>query len=91
MSIVTDVVVRSTSVADPPMYDETLLSHQQAMLDACHSGNLEKLQQLFFKHNIKQGEFSSQGSLDSRSHGTNFSPSKIYTRNRIAVRPSANR
>jgi hypothetical protein len=56
MSIAADVVIRSTSVADPPMYDETLLSHQQAMLDACRSGNLERLQQLFLKHNIKQGD-----------------------------------
>lgn len=56
MSIVTDEVVRSTSVTDPPMYDETLLSHQQAMLDACRTGNLEQLQQLFSKHNIRQGD-----------------------------------
>lgn len=48
-------VAETSRMADHLTY-ESIPAHQQEMLDACHSGNLEQLQQLFLKHNVKRGD-----------------------------------
>jgi len=51
----TMAVVETSRMADPLTY-QSMPAHQQEMLDACHSGNLVKLQQLFLKHNVERGD-----------------------------------